>query len=48
MLYDCENGEVQTYYEASWLDIINDQYDVRKWFYKEAPLLLTSDFQSLI
>jgi hypothetical protein len=34
--YDCEDGEEQSYYEVSWLDIINDLHDAGRWFYEEA------------
>lgn len=35
-LHDCEDGEEQTYYDVSWLDIINDLYGAGKWFYEQA------------
>ncbi|MEZ8028557.1 hypothetical protein [Enterovibrio norvegicus] len=40
--HDCEDGEDQTQYDVSWLDIINDLDDAGRWFYEEAKEEATS------
>lgn len=34
--HDCEEGEEQSFYDVSWLDIIRDLEGAGKWFYEEA------------